>query len=276
MLPTVPVLSIVFMVLSGLIALLFPIILMVIARKHYKAGILPCLVGAVTFFLFALVLRPLFLQVLNQSAAFTGFIAPRWWAIGLYGGLAAGIFEETGRLLAFLLLRRKYNTLGGALSYGIGHGGIEAILLCLFPMINNVVYSVIINTSGIEAFLMLLKGQDAVASALTGTAPYMFLAAGLERVVAICFHIAASVLVWLAATGRGPWGLFLLAILFHVMVNFPIGLAQGGVVSNAWVIEGIMAAVVAVVCFVTAQVYWKCSQTYTPLLQYDPGQFGRR
>ena len=44
----------------------------------------------------------------------------------LYGGLAAGLFEETGRLLAFRFILKPHTARITALSYGIGHGGIEA------------------------------------------------------------------------------------------------------------------------------------------------------
>ena len=68
------------------------------------------LIGAGTFILFAFVLENLFhalvLLVLfpNAETVIRGNI----WLYGLYGGLAAGLFEETGRLLAFrFVLRRR-------------------------------------------------------------------------------------------------------------------------------------------------------------------------
>lgn len=274
--PTVPILSIVCMAVSGLVSLLLPIALLLFVRQRYKARLAPCFVGAAAFILFALVLNPLFKNLVALQPAISGFISANWWALGLFGGLTAGLFEETGRLLSFFLLRRRYNNLGGALAYGIGHGGIEAIIFCTLGMTNNIIYSVILNASGAEALQLLIPGTEGAVAALAEPLSWLFLIGGVERIIAISFHIAASVLVWLAATGRGPWGLYFLAILFHTMVNFPIGLVQGGIVTNQWAIEGIMAAVVLLVCFVTSQIYWKCNQFYTPLLQYAPGKLHRR
>ena len=64
------------------------------------------LVGAGTFFLFALVLE----QILH-TLVFTSPLGPvlqgNIWLYGLYGGLAAGVFEEAGRFAAFKLVLRE-------------------------------------------------------------------------------------------------------------------------------------------------------------------------
>ena len=53
----------------------------------------------------------------------------------------AGIFEETGRFLAFkTVLRKKQGKDINALMYGAGHGGFEAAALLGITMINNIIY----------------------------------------------------------------------------------------------------------------------------------------
>ena len=47
----------------------------------------------------------------------------------LYGGLMAGVFEETGRYVSFKWFLKKETRIQDGLSYGIGHGGIEAMLI---------------------------------------------------------------------------------------------------------------------------------------------------
>ena len=97
---------------------------------------IPFLTGALCFPLFAMGLeRILHLLVLGSplGAAVTG----NPWLYALYGGLAAGIFEETGRLAAFRFVLRKRREPVTALSYGLGHGGIEAFLLVGLTMIAN-------------------------------------------------------------------------------------------------------------------------------------------
>ncbi len=63
-----------------------------------------------------------------------------------YGIFAAGIFEETGRLLAFLITKRHYKDIDSAVSYGVGHGGIEAAAVVGLGMLNGVILAVMINS----------------------------------------------------------------------------------------------------------------------------------
>ncbi|MDR0538038.1 MAG: YhfC family intramembrane metalloprotease [Tannerellaceae bacterium] len=62
----------------------------------------------------------------------------------------AGLFEETARFISFKILKKKYNGIGTGLAYGIGHGGIEAVLLAGLSMIVSIVFCIMINTVGIR------------------------------------------------------------------------------------------------------------------------------
>lgn len=264
---SVPSLSIVYMGLSGLIALLFPVALFFFFRRRRAMRLAPLFAGMASFVLFALVLEALAHRLLLGNEHIGGFITSRGWLYALYGGLMAGIFEETGRLCVFFfLLRRRYNTLGGALSYGIGHGGIEALLLAVIPTVSSLILSVRINTQDAASIPVALEGL----SALWTSPSTLFLASGVERLAAVSFHVAASVLVWMAVSGRGPGSLYFLAILCHAVTNLAAGFYQAGWLKNIWVVEAITAAVVVAICVMTAQIYEKCSQTYTPLLRYQP------
>ena len=65
------------------------------------------LVGAGTFFLFAMVLESLVHQVV-LTGPLGSAIQGNIWIFGLYSGLMAGLFEEAGRFTAFkLVLRRR-------------------------------------------------------------------------------------------------------------------------------------------------------------------------
>jgi uncharacterized membrane protein YhfC len=154
----------------------------------------------------------------------------------------AGIFEETARYLSFKLLKKKYHDFPTALSYGVGHGGIEAILLGGLAMINSMVVGILINID-----ITKIAGQvpetvlpqlNAQISALVSTAPYMFLVAGGERLAAICIQVSLSVIVFYSVANKSKWRLFPLAILLHAAVDVPAALSQVGVISDIRVIEG--------------------------------------
>jgi uncharacterized membrane protein YhfC len=87
--------------------------------------------------LFAFVLEQIVHSIVLTSPAGTK-IQGSIWLMALYGGLMAGLFEETGRFLAFkTILRSKRNNDANALMYGAGHGGFEAMMILGITMISN-------------------------------------------------------------------------------------------------------------------------------------------
>ena len=97
--------------------------------KKYQVNITTILVGAGVFFVFALVLESMVHQVVLQGPN-GKIILDNIWYYALYGGLAAALFEETGRFLAMkFVLKKEPGTALTAVGYGIGHGGIEMLLI---------------------------------------------------------------------------------------------------------------------------------------------------
>ena len=148
------------------------------------------------------------------------------WAFALYGGLMAGLFEETGRFVAMKWLLRKEpgSTLTGA-GYGIGHGGMEMLMLFGVSMIANLVLSAIIN-SGQEAVLLgsapaesaeQVKAQLAGLETLT---PGTIVIGLWERLSALIAQLGLSLLVWSAVRRGGKWlWLYPAAIMLHALID---------------------------------------------------------
>ena len=221
---SVPTLSILFMALAALFAFAAPIVLL-IYYKRKGAEILPFFIGCAVFVLFALILEALMHQLVLKVLPVGEKIMGNTLLYALYGGLAAGVFEETGRYLAFrTVLKKRLGNDRNALMYGAGHGGIEAILLLGFAYISNIVMSVLINAGQTDLLTATAAGEaaaqlKAVFETLTATAPWTYLLAIVERAVAITTHICLSVLVWFAAKKPGKGWLFPLAILLHAALD---------------------------------------------------------
>ncbi len=221
---TVSELSIIFMVISCLAGFAMPVLLFIFFKKKKDADILPFFIGCAVMLVFALTLESAVHQiVLGSSVGKT--IQSNIWIYALYGGLMAGLFEETGRFVAFkTVLRKMQDKDVNALMYGAGHGGFEAAALLGFSMISNIAISVMINSGNTSALTEMLSGDaltqmEAAFEALTTTAPHMFLIGILERVFAIILQIALSVIVWYAAKNKKRWYLYPAAILIHFVVD---------------------------------------------------------
>lgn len=176
--------------------------------------------GAAVFFLFAMVLEQ-GIHSLVLGGALGQTITGNLALYALYGGLMAGLFEETGRLLAFRLLRPGPGTPQRALMYGAGHGGMEAILLVGLTNISNLLLSWWINTGTLEQNLGGVDDSTLQAIAAAAAQPSLsYLWSGLERVVAIAIHLSLSVLVYVAFTrGRRGVSMFFGAVLLHAGVD---------------------------------------------------------
>jgi uncharacterized membrane protein YhfC len=248
----VPQASIAFMTLSLLIAVGLPVALLIAARLKFKARIVPVLVGAGVFVLFALILEQLLHLVVFNILGLSVSGAPVVYVV--YAILAAGVFEETGRFIAFKLLRKKYRGVETGLAFGIGHGGAEALLLVGLTMVSNIVLSIMINNGSIDA----LGNSEQIAlgvNALTDTAPVMFLLSGIERAFAISVQISLSVIVWCSVNHPRKTWLFPVAIALHAMVDLPAALTQVGVIGTMWITEALLAVCAVAVAMLAVVIY---------------------
>ena len=210
--------------LAGLIGFAIAPVLCIWLRKKKRADLLPFFIGMAVFFVFALVLETLLHQiVLNAPVGKT--IQGNIWLYALYGGLAAGIFEETGRFIAFKTVLKKYQARDvNALMYGAGHGGCEAALLFGATMVSNLVLAVMLNM-GMSGLItkdltgaQLTQMEDVFRTLCDTSAPAWFLGL-IERFTAVALHMALTIPVWFAAKDAKRCALFPVEILLHFIVD---------------------------------------------------------
>lgn len=248
---TVPVLSIVSMAISAFAGFAIPVALFLYFRKKGRADILPFFVGCGVMLVFALILESMVHQVVLGSAV-GGTIRNSVWLYAVYGGLMAGLFEETGRFVAFrTVLVRKRDKDVNALMYGAGHGGLEAAVLLGVAMIGNIALAMSINDGSIAVMTSSLPTEaltqlQAVLETLTTTPPSTYVIAIMERVLAVTLQMSLSVMVWFAAKDERRWYLYPVAILIHLLVDaLAVALVQYGVPILA--VEGVIGVATALV-----------------------------
>lgn len=223
--------SIIAMVFTLLICIVIPIAACIIAVLKWKGKvrISSFFIGAATFILFAMILeRILHAVVIGATGTLlTGNIL----LYAIYGGLAAGLFEETGRFLAMKFCMKNTLSRENAILYGIGHGGIEAILIVGLTYVNNLIFTLLINSGSLSSVLSAYDAntQQTLLQQLTvlGTTPsYLFYMAGMERINAMLLHVVLSYLVYLAVKNRKT-GLYVLSIFVHALLDAGIILLSG-------------------------------------------------
>jgi len=255
----VPSASLYGMILSGVIAIVVPILLAVIWKKTQDAKVSSFFVGCLGFLIFAMVLEQIFHSVVLGATGTS--ISGNLVLYALYGGLAAGFFEEVGRFLCMKVIMRKTLSREDSIMYGIGHGGIEAILIIGISEISNIATSLSINAGTIDAQLQQVSEESRnqlyqQISQLWTTQSHMFYAAGLERLTAMTFHICASYLVYKAIAEKKV-AFFFLALLLHVLLD-SVTVFLNGLGVNIWGIEAFLVVFSAVLLFFVVRDYRNC------------------
>lgn len=213
------------------------------------------LAGAATF-LASQALRLPLLQALTTGFASGDLPAPDPAHLFAFNvtilALTAGLFEESARYFAYRYLIPQARTWNAAVTFGAGHGGMEAIVLG--------------GLMGLELASMVALGTPGSAP-LPGQSPeeharlveqaarywatpwYVPLLGALERVFALCFHLAMAVVVLMALLRRNLMWL-VGAIAAHAAANAAgiAALTLHGPVA-AEIVVGLIAALALYVLF---------------------------
>ena len=212
------------------------------------------IVGVMAFIIFALVLEQLIHFVIFKTFP----LKEKPFIYVLYGIFMAGIFEETARFISFNILRKKYTGIETGLSYGIGHGGAEAVLIAGISMIVTIVFSILINTGNVEVITGKLQGEALTQigtqiNTILGTASYMFLISGVERTFAVIIQISLSVIVFYSVYCKGKTWLFPLAILLHAIIDIPAAAMQVNIFKSVLFVECLvgLSAIIATIIALT-------------------------
>ena len=243
---TVSSVAMIGMCFSMVIAIGFPIALMVYAFRKLKADMVWFAIGAVTFIVFSLVLEQIMHTIVIKHFS---ILTSNFWLWAIYGALAAGIFEEVGRFTAMHLFKKKDLNKNNAFMYGVGHGGIESIVIVGLTNISNLITSFMINSGTFEQTLGSLDGSlkeqtMRKVSLLWTTEPLAFYLGGVERISAVTIHICLSYLVYRAVKESKIRFLFL-SIAIHTLVDTISGVV--GATCSAVMLEVVLAAVAVVI-----------------------------
>jgi len=267
---SVPVLSIVFMSVSALIGLVLPIVLLIYLKNKLKISIKPFFIGCATFIIFALILEQFFhLVILNSGIGKT--IQSNIWLFGIYGGLMAGLFEETGRFAAFkTVLKNDLSNDKNALMYGAGHGGVEVFFILVLSMASNIITAIMLNTGAAKQLTAGITDEAQLQSLyrsfelLSSTPSGDFLIGIFERIAAVAIHISLSVLVWFAAKNKGKcFWLYPLAILLHTLVN-AVAVILSRYIPSMLIVELVIYLITASFILVAVKVWKKHSTNNNP------------
>ncbi len=162
------------------------------------------------------------------------------WVTALVLGLSAGLCEEVSRYVAIRWVTKRVRDTEHALMLGMGHGGVEALIVGALASL--ALFNLLVLENQGDAVLAGLTPEEQLAAtasieqirALPAATPLL---GALERLMVLPFHLAATLIVtWSVARSR-PVGLAL-AIGFHAALDAPmawLGWTVGPVAAELWI-----------------------------------------
>lgn len=254
----VPITTVFACIITLMVSLVLPIVVLIgLAVKNKKQGIISAwLLGAAGFFVTQILIRLPILTVLQSQSWFAVFAQnnPFIYAFGL--AFTAGLFELAGRF-AVAKLMENHMTWKRSLAAGLGHGGIEAILLIGMTYVNNLIYIAMINSGFFDTLIAQTAGLgvdvtqlELIRTQLVGMAPSMFLLAGFERLLAMTGHLAMSVLVCYGVAHKKVGICVLLCLGIHTLMDLTAGISLVMPQNIAYPVIYVVLTVMAVVSVV--------------------------
>ena len=262
--------SMIAIIITLFITLIAPVMVWIIyGVKNKGKGVWKALaLGAAGFVLLQMIIRMPILNIVSLIPGFGTFVVEYYVVYCLILAITAALFEVVARFGVAKILQKKINYEQGVAA-GLGHGGIEAILIVGMTYINNLLYAIIINSGTFAQTIEAVAATDttgmaeaqllAIQASLVEAPSYLFYLAGYERVLTVIFHTAMSLLVcYLVYKKKAVLGVGI-AFVMHFLVDFiaPLinGLATpylGSVISEgtAYVIIYSFLTVVAIASFI--------------------------
>lgn len=206
-------------VIATLCILVGPWIAMIVVKRKLHVPWRYFGFGALVFFLFQVISRVPIIEVLTLAVGRTVNSSELLFVLwALFLGLTAGLCEEWGRYLGYRwFLKREPKTWNLGVAYGLGHASLEAILLVGVGLLVLVVEIIALSYTPATAASQKLAVTQIVS--IYGAQPDWWSLLGLwERIWAMCFHVAMSVLVLQSIrlhTPRFVW----LAVLAHTILD---------------------------------------------------------
>lgn len=255
----IPVSTILACIFTLMVSLVLPVVILIVfAAKNKKQGIVSAwLLGAAGFFVTQILIRLPILTALQSQSWFIAFSQNHLFGYAFSLAFTAGLFELAGRYGVAKILQKKL-TYKRALAAGLGHGGIEAIILVGITYVNNLIYIFMVNSSAFDGLIAQTAAMgvdvsqlELIRTQLLSTSPVLFLLGGFERLLAMTAHLAMSVLVCYGAARKKTMPCVLLCLAIHTFIDLTAGISllAGSVLSQGAAYAIIYLILLAVAVF---------------------------
>ena len=202
--------------LSGLSVLLMPFVFWFVWRKKAHAPWIPLIIGVIGYLFIGTirgVARALFLSGMQDTP----------WTYYILQAVFAGVFEEGGRYLIFRHAIPNRDNYRDAVSYGIGHGGLESVIIDSGSLLLFYAYiAFVYRTQGMDSLIALGIPEEqnlAILQQAADSSLFSSLMIVIYNIDSLLLHIALSVLVFTAVHYDNSRKWFWAAVGLHTFAD---------------------------------------------------------
>lgn len=176
-----------------------PLVALLIMQKKGRRVIRPFVIGMAAFFISQILLRIPIMSIVLEPMVWYQILKKQPFLFCLFTGFTAGLFEEVARYVGIRFFLKNNRRPMDGLAFGLGHGGIEAMLLVGFPVCLTIA----------SGMVDIAIGEVALSA--------------LERAAAIGLHIGETMIVLTGINKKQPFRYLIIAILIHTLTDFMVG-----------------------------------------------------
>lgn len=247
-----------FLMEIAVLSFVFPLVILLTWRLRTRKNLLPALAGVIVFLFFAKFLESIpFAFFVGMKNPVSRVIQSSEILYALYQGIAAAVFEEIGRYLCFRYFMPKYgDDRQTAVTYGIGHGGVECMLIIGWTNLQYYVGGVMINSQ--EKLSGSLPKE--MVEELTGLTVFDCILDGISGIMFYVLQIALSIIVFQAYRNTVlRKRLMGYAMILHAVSYLPAGFYHAGLVPHI-VSALLLLLVVGVTLVMASDIYKKMGE----------------
>lgn len=220
MISNTPIISI---IILGIISISLPLIFLIYFIRKYPSSWKPILVGFCVFIVFSQVLEGALHLLVSFINPQTHESTNNPYFSALYVSLSSGIFQEVGRYLGFYYVLKKHRSWKDGMAYGVGHGGVEALIIGGMAAISSIVIIILSHFGFLEQLISVSEPSMALelmkSEQMANFPSSFFLLISLERISIFIIQLGLSLFVLYGVT-KQKTSYLLYAIYIHTIVYF--------------------------------------------------------
>lgn len=222
-------------VITFIISGILPLVVWLVygVKNKGKGAFTAWLIGAAGFFIMQVIIRIPILNMLALTAGFQSFVENHYVLYCVVMAFTAGLFELIGRYVVAKIMAKNL-TYERGFAAGLGHGGIEAIIIIGMTYLNNLLYIGMINSGTFDGIVEQTAALGVDTTSLVGIKDALihansavFLLAGYERILTMILHVALSLSVCYFVSKKQDSKGILICLVCHCLVDFVAPLVNG-------------------------------------------------